>query len=220
MALGLHPLNAARARETDITTFASLMSGARYIGEVGLDRSPDGAPTWDRQVQVLERLLAMPGATTKLWSVHSRRAESTAVPMLIDARVPTVLHWYTGSIAMLERALAAGFYFSVNLAMLSSTSGQRILGAIPRDRILTETDAPYVRSRQPNDPASSVRDLVSALAGRWSVSLDEARSLVFENMARAAAASTDLGRRPVDEASEATPGQATRAPSRPVQPAS
>lgn len=191
VALGLHPLNVGRIREADIAAFASLMAGARYIGEVGLDRSVGGASTWDRQVQVFQRLLSLPGGRGKLWSIHSRRAEAVAVPMVIDAGVPAVLHWYTGTSAMLERALAAGLYFSINRAMLSSPSGQRILSALPRDRVLTETDAPYVRYAQPNDPASGVRDVVHSLASRWGVSPQEAQAIVFANMTAAAASSLD-----------------------------
>lgn len=189
VALGLHPLNVGRVREADIASFASLIAGARYIGEVGLDRSVEGSSTWDRQVQVFERLLSLPGARSKLWSVHSRRAEAVAVPMIIDAGVPAVLHWYTGTSAMLQRALAAGLYFSINRAMLSSPSGQRILSALPRERVLTETDAPYVRSPQPNDPASGVRDVVRSLASRWALSPEEAQAIVFANMTAAAASS-------------------------------
>lgn len=191
VALGLHPLKAGRIREADIAMFATLMARVRYIGEVGLDRSPAGSPSWDRQVKVFERLLSLPGASRKLWSVHTRRAETVAIPMLVDAGVPAVLHWYTGSSSMLERALAAGLYFSVNRSMLNSSSGRRILGVLPKERVLTETDAPYVRSPRQNDPASDVQDVVAALGVRWDVSAAEAQRIIFANMSAAAAITSE-----------------------------
>jgi TatD DNase family protein len=78
-------------------------------------------------------------------TVHSRRAEKEVIDT-IGSNYPckTILHWYSGSIKELERAIDFGFYFSVNMAMLKSENGKKIIQVIPDDKILTETDAPFI----------------------------------------------------------------------------
>ena len=67
--------------------------------------------------------------------------------------------------------------------MAESDRGRSIMAALPRDRVLTETDAPFVPSgrQEPTD----VIAVVDQLARTWSMSRDEARDAVFDNMARA-----------------------------------
>jgi TatD DNase family protein len=181
LALGLHPLLIERTRPRDIDAFGELLRSVRYVGEVGLDRSPEGQATWARQVALFERLLELDGARSKLWTVHTRGAEAVAVPLLIEAGVPAVLHWYTGSLAVLDKAVEAGLYFSVNPSMLTSTAGRRIVERLPRDRVLTETDAPYSKSGD-TYPIATIASVVRGLAAHWSISPEAAKALVFENM--------------------------------------
>ena len=54
-----------------------------------------------------------------------------------------IFHWYSGPVDLIPAILAQGYYFSVNEAMCRSRNGQAIVEKIPRNRILTETDAPY-----------------------------------------------------------------------------
>jgi TatD DNase family protein len=92
-----------------------------------------------------------------------------------------VFHWYSGPLPLLDRAIRQGFYFSVNPAMVRSKNGQGIIGRIPRDRILTETDGPYVkvgtRAAEPTD----VRVVLEYLAKQWEISIGEAEGQVWEN---------------------------------------
>jgi TatD DNase family protein len=199
VALGLHPLYAGTARRREVEAFAAALRNAKYVGEVGLDRSREGLATWDRQLEVFEQLLGMTGGRTKLWSVHTRRAEGIAIPLLIQARVPAVLHWYSGSLANLEEAVDGGLYFSVNASMLASTLGRRIVRRMPRERVLTETDAPYSRAGH-SDPITAVSRVVRDLAEMWSVSADAAKDMVFGNMTALAALAWDPAYRQDDSA--------------------
>lgn len=84
------------------------------------------------------------GDTHKLVSVHSRKAEKELLALLLEYRIPNVIfHWYSGRISLITKIISAGYYFSVNEAMTKSTNGRRILSTIPKERILTESDAPY-----------------------------------------------------------------------------
>ena len=56
-----------------------------------------------------------------------------------------ILHWYSGGATDLRRAIEQGCYFSINHQMLQSANGKNIVGSIPVDRILIESDAPFTK---------------------------------------------------------------------------
>jgi TatD DNase family protein len=181
LALGLHPLMAehhSRERER----FQELVAETSYIGEVGLDFSREGKPTADLQVESFEFVLRALGSRPKFISIHSRRAEARVVELLkLARRSPAVFHWYTGPVKVLEQAVLDGHYFSVNPAMIFSDSGRKIVAAVPQDRILTETDGPFVmlgdRVAEPTD----VLSVEQGLARIWNRPLLEARSIIADN---------------------------------------
>jgi TatD DNase family protein len=115
--------------------------------------------------------------------VHSRRAETDTVGLLLDAGATAILHWYSGPLGQLERALQGGLYFSVNAAMLRSRNGQRIIAALPRERVVTETDAPYTKSgSRPAEPRD-VPTVVADLARAWGTTPTDARDSIYSAMA-------------------------------------
>ena len=82
----------------------------------------------------------------KFVTVHSRRAESAVLDMLEEeGRSPVVFHWFSGSTTVLRRALARGHFFSINPAMAGSPNGKKVIAALPPERVLTETDGPFVQ---------------------------------------------------------------------------
>lgn len=143
LALGIHPLLAAD-NKNQVALFKSLTDQTSYIGEVGLDFSREGIATKDEQVAVLRDVLSSIKGKKKIVSVHSRKAEKELLSLLCEYDIKNVIfHWYSGPIDIIPSILEKGFYFSVNEAMCLSKNGQSIVQSIPRDRILTETDAPY-----------------------------------------------------------------------------
>jgi TatD DNase family protein len=76
-------------------------------------------------------------------------------------------------------------FFSINPSMIASKSGRAIIAAVPRDRVLTETDAPYAASPGGRHEPSDVIHVVEALAKAWGWTRAEAADQVFRNMAAA-----------------------------------
>ena len=143
LALGLHPLLAAENRK-ELTLFNRLVDQTSYIGEIGLDFSREGIATKNEQITVLREVLAALKGKKKILSVHSRKAEKELLELLCEYEITNVIfHWYSGPMELIPTILERGFYFSVNESMCRSKNGQSIIEKIPRDRILTETDAPY-----------------------------------------------------------------------------
>ena len=143
LALGLHPLLAAKSKK-EVPLFKRLVDQTSYIGEIGLDFSKEGYATKDEQVAVLRELLSVIRGKKKIVSVHSRKAEKELLALLCEYEINNVIfHWYSGSVDLIPDILDRGYYFSVNEAMCRSKNGQSVIERIPRERILTETDAPY-----------------------------------------------------------------------------
>ena len=146
-ALGFHP-EIAHARKGELKLFESILPEAKYIGEIGLDGSPSCKKHWKDQLFVFSEILKMSAkAGGRIMSVHSRLSADEVLDELSknpDAGLP-ILHWFSGTQAQLQRAIDIGCWFSVGKPMITSNKGKKIISEIPRNRILPETDGPFVK---------------------------------------------------------------------------
>ena len=143
LALGLHPLLASD-NKNELPLFKSLLDQTSYIGEIGLDFSKYGLSTKEDQISILRKLLEKLVGKKKIISVHSRGAEKELFNILCEYNIQNVIfHWYSGPIDLIPSIISRGYYFSINEAMTISKNGRAIIKEIPRNRILTESDAPY-----------------------------------------------------------------------------
>jgi TatD DNase family protein len=191
-ALGLHPELVAE-RQSEIALFKRLVADTEFVGEVGLDGT-EGQGSLVRQRHLLEEILAAcQESGRRVLSVHSRRAGAQILEV-IDAtfKGTVILHWFSGSLAQAREATERGWYFSINITMARSQAGQRLVRALPMNRVLTESDAPLARfSGQPSSPKDVVQ-VVACLADSWRLSEERAARQVVENFA---AARSDLPHR-------------------------
>lgn len=186
VALGLHPqLIAERHKEIDM--FENLLPETRYVGEVGLDASPQFYSSFDLQEAIFRNILQLCAkAGNKILSVHSVRC-SKKVLDLVEEYLPAdqgkvVLHWFTGTKKEVLRGVQLGCYFSVNEKMLSTKNGQAILEAIPLERLLTETDGPFVeRAGKPVSPGD-VAVAVNRIAQLRTIPTETVRMQVIRNL--------------------------------------
>jgi TatD DNase family protein len=180
-ALGFHPM-AVGENQRELPLFLRLAENARFIGEVGLDFSQQGEPTKTDQIRVFSAIIEAVAKHTGFVTMHSRGAADEVLETLkrFDFH-RAVFHWFSGSGKCLEKAIDWGCWFSVNTAMIGSQSGRDVISRLPKDRVLTETDGPYVRlGRRPAEP-SDMRMVVAALASFWSVSVKDAEAQVCQN---------------------------------------
>lgn len=181
-ALGLHPqLVAERYRELDL--MISLLSETKYIGEIGLDFAIDNKEQQLLQEKVFGKILqSCAEYGDKILTVHSRRATSRVTEMIGNSYNGTVImHWFSGSPKELERAISYGFYFSVNPSMVSSTKGRELINAIPLDKILTESDGPFVKvNAKPVSPCDT-QETVAKLAGLFDSDVIQMKTTIYQN---------------------------------------
>jgi TatD DNase family protein len=135
----------------------------RAIGETGLDAYWDHTP-WDLQQRLFAEHIQLAAATGLPLIIHMRDCGPAVVDMLAavppDGTLRGVMHSFTGSEAMARDCLALGLHlsFSGMVTFKKSAALREVACLVPDDRLLIETDAPYLsphphRGQRPNEPA-------------------------------------------------------------------
>jgi TatD DNase family protein len=146
---GVHPHDAERFdAERDVPRLREhLASGAVAIGECGLDYFYDNAPR-AAQRRTFEAQIALAAETRRPIVVHTRQAEEDTTALVAaaaQAGVRGVLHCFTGTIALAEHAVASGWFVSFSgIVTFKKWTDEDLLRAVPDDRLLVESDAPYL----------------------------------------------------------------------------
>lgn len=187
VGLGLHP-HLAVERGSELPLFEGLLTETRYVGEIGLDAGPRFYRSLDRQTDLFRRILKLCASHGgKILSIHSVRATSLVLDQL-DELFPrhagrAVLHWFSGTQTEARRAVDLGCYFSINQAMFRSARGLALVRSLPVDRLLTETDGPFVEIG--NDPVrpGDLSGTVGLVASTIGMEHEEARRRILKNLA-------------------------------------
>lgn len=182
LALGLHPLNTEMHTDEELSQFGRLVSQTSFIGEIGLDFSREGQRTKERQLMSFRFALQALQKQPKFVTIHSRQAETAVLEVLREEYPhPIVFHWYSGTLKHLDNAIADGHFFSINPAMIRSEKGKTIIARIPRERILTESDGPFINMRSRTIEPSDVLSVEEALGAIWNADPSAARRIVRKN---------------------------------------
>jgi TatD DNase family protein len=167
--LGIHPHEAGSVADGDVQALCRLFSHPKAVavGETGLDYFRDYAPH-DAQQRLFERQLAVARDLAKPVVIHTRAADEDTLATLAGFDGTVVLHCFS-SPPILDTALERGYYvsFAGNVTYKNAYELRAAARGVPRDRLLAETDSPYlapqaVRGKR-NEPAHVVHT-VRALA--------------------------------------------------------
>lgn len=145
---GLHPHEASRWDASLRSRLESLLreGGAVAVGETGLDFHYDHSPR-EAQRRAFRGQLELAAALSLPVVVHSREADEETAALLRNAgpAVRGVLHCFTGGDLLLDAALEADWYVSFSgIATFRSFGGEDRVRRVPDDRLLIETDSPYL----------------------------------------------------------------------------
>jgi len=168
-ALGIHPHQAADEDAGRLDELRDLLADARVVavGETGLDFYRDYAPH-DRQRDLFARQLELAAELRKPVVVHTRAADEETAAALEAFAGTVVLHCFS-SPDLMPVALERGYYvsFAGNVTYPKAEDLREAARKVPADRLLAETDSPYLspqpRRGRPNEPANVVHT-VAALA--------------------------------------------------------
>jgi TatD DNase family protein len=193
-SVGTHPHNAHEELDISVDELIELSAHPKVvaIGEAGLDYyyQKDHAA---EQAEGLRNHIAAARQTGLPLVIHSRDADKDMVDLLEEeyekGAFPMVLHCFSSGRRLMERGVAIGAYvsFSGILTFKRSDELRAIAAEVPQDRLLVETDAPYLapqpfRGRR-NEP-SSVAHTCEVLAGVRDVAEEDMRAITTENFFR------------------------------------
>ena len=189
-ALGVHPHEAGGGEADRVDELRPLLEHPRAVavGETGLDHYRDYAPH-EAQARLFERHLDLARETGKPLVIHTRAADEPTLAGLAAFEGTVVLHCFS-SPGLLEPALERRYYvsFAGNITYKNAYDLRAAARAVPRERLLAETDSPYlspqpVRGRR-NEPANVVHTVEALAAARG----EDATELAEQLDANAAAA--------------------------------
>jgi TatD DNase family protein len=194
-AVGVHPHEAGKEGLDDPATLIELAAHPRVvaIGESGLDYFYDLSPR-DRQVASFRAHIRAARTTGLPLVVHTRDADDDTMTLLEaetgQGRFTGVIHCYSSSRRLAERAVAIGFYLGIGgiLTFKKSEELRATVRDLPLDRLLLETDAPYLapvpmRGRT-NEPAytAHVAKVLAEVRGLPLVEIEAATTANFHRL--------------------------------------
>ena len=182
-AVGHHPNNASGFSGADRAELAELAADplCHAVGETGFDQYREGAPIEDQRL-AFEAQIEIAGELGKPLIIHTREADDLSIETLRERAkgVRVILHCFTMP-TRLEECLAEGWWisFAGNVTYPKSIDLAKAAALVPDDRLLVETDAPYLtpqlRRRERNTPGNVVHtaEFVAQLRGVDYTSFDQ-----------------------------------------------
>ena len=198
--VGIHPHDSAKAGPADYRRLSDLLSHPRVIavGEIGLDYHYDFSPRETQRSAFIEQM-SIAAAARKPIVIHTREAWEDTVALLEKYWTPHglsgIMHCFSGGPEEMQRALDLGFYLSFGgiVTFPRAIEVQAAAKAAPRDRILVETDAPYLapvpKRGKRNEPALVVHTAqrLAELRGESFESISQATSDNFRGLFQSSA---------------------------------
>jgi TatD DNase family protein len=193
-SVGTHPHNAHEELDVTVEEIVRLSGHPKVvaIGEAGLDYYYKHS-TPEAQAEGFRRHIAAARATGLPLEIHTRDADDDTARILEDeyakGAFPAILHCYTGGADLARRALDLGLYVSFTgvVTFKKSEALREIAKSVPLDRLLVETDAPFLAPEpyrgKTNEP-SYVVHTAKALAAAKGVSLEELAAATTANFFR------------------------------------
>lgn len=187
---GLHPDAADDFEASDLCKLAKMLDDEKCVGlgEIGLDYYYE-TPSREKQKLLFEKQLELAKERNEKIVIHDRDAHEDCLRLVKKYGVTGVFHCFSGSAEMAKEVVKLGFYvsFSGVLTFKNARKAVEAAQAVPLDRILIETDCPYmapVPFRGKRNEPRLVGCVARKLAEIKGISEDEAERITFENTCR------------------------------------
>ncbi len=189
--VGVHPHDASKATDETYRRFAELLKHPKVIalGEIGLDYHYDHSPR-DIQRDVFIEQIRIAADARKPIVIHTREAWPDTIALLEEHWKPTglpgIMHCFSGTPVEAQRSLDLGFYLSFGgiVTFPKSLDIQAAAKATPADRLLVETDAPFLapvpKRGKRNEPAFVV-ETVKRVAALRETTAEEVAATTVKN---------------------------------------
>ncbi len=193
-AVGIHPNDCQEIDDIDgaLAEIRAMLDREKKvvaIGEIGLDYHYEGTQR-EKQIAVFRRQLDMARETGFPFIIHDRDAHGDMMDVLRDYRgLPGVMHSYSGSLEMAEECIKNGLMisFSGTVTFKNAHRIAAIAARLPHDKVLIETDCPYLAPhplRGTRNHSGNLCYTVACLAELWGVTPEECAAVTEDNAKR------------------------------------
>lgn len=186
-AVGVHPHSAAELSEDWLMQVEQLAAHDKVvaIGEIGLDYHYDFAPK-DKQKQVLASQLELANKLDLPVVIHDREAHGDIIDILRQYKPKGVIHCFSGSVEMMKEIVKLGMYvgFGGSVTFKNAKHPLMAAGEIPIDRLVLETDAPYLAPipfRGRRNDSSLIEYTADVIANQRGITKDELYEATTQN---------------------------------------
>lgn len=187
-SVGFHPHDSKNMQDGDLARLETLTRHPKVVavGEIGLDYHYDFSPR-GVQKQRFEEQMRLARSVGLPVIVHQREAAADTMEVLRAYRdVSGVVHCYSGSLEMAKELFDMGWYVSFTgvVTYKNARKSHEVLCAMPRDRLLLETDAPYMAPEPFRGKRCSslyLPQIAEAVAALWGIDAEEVAAITTEN---------------------------------------
>lgn len=190
-AVGIHPEEALTVTESDLTALRQLCRREKVVavGEIGLDYHYEDACPKDLQQQWFRRQLELANELSLPVVIHDREAHEDTLSLLKAYRPSGVLHCFSGSAEMAQEILKLGLYIGIGGVVTFKNARKlvEVAAMLPDDRMLLETDAPYlapVPLRGHRCDSDMIRHTAAAVAAIRGTTTEAVLTLAEQNARR------------------------------------
>jgi TatD DNase family protein len=151
------------------------------IGEIGMDFQESD----DKQIQeqIFKEQLKLAKQLNIPAIIHSRKAEKEVIEILENHKdQKIILHFFHANFKLIKRAEELGFYFSIPTNIVKSQHFQKMVKELPKNRILTETDSPYLSPHEgkQNQPAY-IKESIKVISKIWKIPKSKVEQQIEKN---------------------------------------
>lgn len=194
-AIGIHPSDTRFLSDPDfeLEDIERLIldpeSKCVCLGEIGLDYHYDGTDK-EKQMEYFEKQMLLAERLGLPVSIHDREAHGDVMDVIRrHPNVKGILHSFSGSVEMAEELVRLGYYisFSGTLTFTNARKPREVAAVLPRDKVLIETDCPYLAPHPHRGKINHSGYLTytnATLAGIWGVTEEECARITEENARR------------------------------------
>jgi TatD DNase family protein len=191
LELGLHPIDIAEMSDEDIKKYLDFVrehaSDIVAVGEIGLDRHwyPDEKQN-ERFREVFIKCLELAEELNLPAVLHTRKAEEECFNIVNEMKFKNVdFHFYSGNLTLAKRIVEDGYYLSLTNTLANSKNTKKIAQKFPIERLLTETDSPFLSPNPPNpNTPLNVRIALEKISEYRKISFEEVDRITTENAKR------------------------------------
>ncbi len=188
-ALGLYPLEALELSDKEIDSTLEFIKKNKNkiiaISEVGIDYYTTSEQK-EKQIAVFQKVIKIGEETNLPLIIHSRKAELEVIELLEKSKLKKiVMHCFGGNLKLVKRIEDNGWFLSIPTNIVFSTHFQTIVNQTSINKILTETDSPYLSpiKGERNEP-SFIKHTIKKISEIKSLDYREVENILFMNFQR------------------------------------